>query len=192
MLTRRFRPSAYYGDAGGAGARSSDPTTDWTVLHGNELWLDNSCNVFLVFPTTGPTDPRLQVLYRPDGSVPSKIYFANDPALPGIVDNLRTQGRKATPADIERYKAMATARMSGGGGSAPAATFTTAPAPEAPAAPAQPGAAPKKKRRKVKAAGGPLAIVRKTWFPYAVGGVALLGLLVVTMLIKSRRTQGAA
>jgi hypothetical protein len=192
MLTRRFRPSAYYGDAGGAGARSSDPTTDWTVLHGNELWLDDSGYVFLVFPTTGAADPRLQVLYRPDGSQPGKVYLANDPLLPTIVDNLRTRGRKATAADIERYKGMATTRMSGGGGggAAPAASFTTsAPAPQAPAAPA-----PKKgrKRRKVKPAGGPLAIVKKTWFPYAVGGVALLGILVVTMLVKARRASGAA
>lgn len=192
MLTRRFRSSAYYGDAGGAGARSSDPTTDWTVLHGNEMWLDDSGYVFLVFPTTGASDPRLQVLYRPDGSQPGKVYFANDPLLPTIVDTLRSKGRKATAADIERYKGMAESRRSGGG-AAPAVTFTTAPMP--PVTPAAPGApAPKKgrKRRKVKPAGGPLAIIKKTWFPYAVGGVALLGILVVTMLVKARRASGAA
>jgi hypothetical protein len=190
MHTRRFRPSAYYGDAGGAGARSE--SSDWTILHGNETWIDDSGYVFLVFPTTGPTDPRLQVLYRPDGTQPGKVYFANDPLLPTIVDNLRTKGRRATPEDIERYKSMATTRMSGGGGSAaPAASFTTsAPAPAAPAAPGAP--APKKKRRKVKAPSGPLAIVKKTWFPFAVGGVALLALGIVAVVIKSRRAQGAA
>jgi len=190
MHTRRFRSSAYYGDAGGAGARSE--ASDWTILHGNELWIDDSGYVFLVFATTGPTDPRLQVLYRPDGSVPSKVYFANDPLLPRIVDALRTKGRKASPADIERYKGMATARMSGGGGSAaPAPVFTTS-APAAPAAIPQPGAAPKKKRRKAKAPSGSLSIVKKTWFPFAVGGVALLALGIVAVVIKSRRAQVAA
>lgn len=190
MHTRRFRSSAYYGDAGGAGARSE--SSDWTILHGNELWIDDSGYVFLVFATTGPTDPRLQVLYRPDGTQPSKVYFANDPLLPRIVDALRTKGRKASPADIERYRGMATARMSGGGGSAaPAATFTAF-APAAPPVMPAPLAttqkpAKQKGRRKKKT-----PLYKRTWFPFAVGGAVLLTLGIVAVAVKSRRAQGAA
>lgn len=187
MITtrRRFLPSSY-GDAGGAGARTEVSATDaWTLARGNKLWLDGSGYVFLIFPTTAATAPRLQVLYRPDGTQPGKVYFGNDPALPGIVEELRRRGREATPADIERYKGMATARMTPTTAIAPAATFVL-PEATAPAAPGEP--APKKgKKRRVKAK--PPALYRRSWFPFAVGGIALLVVGIIAVAMKARRAQ---
>jgi hypothetical protein len=188
---RRFLPSSY-GDAGGAGARTELSATDaWTVARGNKLWLDASGHVFLIFPTTAPSAPRLQVLYRPDGSQPGKVIFGNDPALPRIVETLRTQGREATSADIERYKAMATARMTPAASTAvaPAATFVL-PESATPTAPAAAGAVPKKgKKRRVKAK--PPALYRRSWFPFAVGGIALLVVGIIAVAMRARRAQGA-
>jgi hypothetical protein len=179
MLTRRFRPSAYYGDAGGSGATRSG-TDEWTIQHGNEVWIDDAGYVFLIFATTGPKDPRVQILYRPDGTQPSKVYFANDPALSRVVDALRTKGRKATQAELDGYKALA---------STPRAAAPTAFTASIPAMPTVTGTASaqqpvKQKGRWVKKR---TPFYKQTWFPFAVGGVALVLLVSVGLVVRSGR-----
>jgi len=182
-----FRPSAY-GDAGGAG-RSTDlsPTDAWVLANANRILIDDAGYVFLIFPGTG-SNARIQVLYRPDGSQPGKVYAGSEAAFPRVVEALRTKGRVATSAELDAYKAMA---ISGTTTTvAPTSTFQL-PATVTGTAPiAQPGAKPKAKRKK-KAL---VPLTQQTWFPYAVGGVALLLLLGIGLTVRSarRRTETTA
>jgi hypothetical protein len=180
----RFRPSVY-GDAGGAG-RSTDlsPTDAWVLANANRILIDDAGYVFLVFPGTG-SGARIQVLYRPDGSQPGKVYAGSEAAFPRVVEALRAKGRVATQAELDRYKAMAT---SGSTAAAPTSTFQL-PTVTASAPAAQPGSKPKKRKRKAM-----VPFYQQAWFSYAAGGVALLLLLGIGLTVRSarRRTETTA
>jgi len=183
MLTRRFRPSAYYGAA--------DDPFDWLEKAKGKGVITPAGNVYGIAAEGGAYPANTIVwLYDTKGQ-PQKVPFKPDhPEYTQTLTVLVEKGRIVSVREATEFANSRRPVATPTPAAAPAFT-ASAPAPQAPA-PAQPGAAPKKKRRKVKAAGGPLAIVKKTWFPYAEGGVALLGILVVTMLVKARRASGAA
>jgi hypothetical protein len=166
---RRFRPSAF-GDAGG---RQAETPSDWLYLHANEFWFDDAKYLFLILGGAG-----LQTVYRPDGTVSAKFFPAGAAATDQVVNTLRARGRRATAAEVEALKS-GTSRPAVTVQSAP--TFTVADAPAA--------ATPAKKRRRVKPKA--LAIYERTWFPFAVGGAALLVVGGIVLALKARK-PGAA
>lgn len=185
MHTRRFRPSAYYGAA-------EDPF-DWLEKAKKRAVITPAGNVYGIAGEGGAYPAGTIVwLYDTKGQ-PQKVPFPPD--HPEYTQTLQVLVEKGRIVSVREGTEFANSRRptADAPAAAPAAAFTTsAPAPAAPAAPGAP-APKKKKRRKVRAPGGPLAIIKKTWFPFAVGGVALLAIGVIALVIKSRRTaQGAA
>ena len=184
MHTRRFRSSAYYGAA-------EDPF-DWLEKAKKRAVITPAGNVYGIAGEGGAYPAGTIVwLYDTKGQ-PQKVPFPPD--HPEYTQTLQVLVEKGRIVSVREGTEFANSRRptANAPAAAPAVTFTTsAPAPAAPAAPAQPGAAPKKKRRKVRRE-GPLAIIKKTWFPFAVGGVALLAIGVIAVIVKSRRAQGAA
>jgi hypothetical protein len=160
------------------------------LANANRILIDDAGYVFLIFPGTG-SNARIQVLYRPDGSQPGKVYMGSEAAFPRVVEVLRTKGRVATSAELAAYKAMATSGTASVTTTvAPTSTFRL-PATVTGTAPAAATVTKAKAKRKKKAL---VPLTQQTWFPYAVGGVALVLLVGIGLVVRSarRRTEVTA
>ena len=160
-----FRPS--YGDAGGAGA-STDPTTAWLYAHQNEFWFDDAGYVFLILGGTG-----LQTVYTPAGQTSAKFFPAA--SADQIVNVLQRRGRRVADWELASLKAGRPVFQS----VAPAASVATFTLPAAlTATPSEPTKKPRK--------AAPVALYQRAWFPFAVGGAALVVLGIVAVALRPK------
>jgi hypothetical protein len=143
-------------------------------LHANELWFDDSGYLFVILGGAG-----LQTLYAPTGQVSAKFFARGDATTNTVVDVIRSRGRRATEAEVAALKAGATTPTAT---TATTATTFTIPPEAAPQ--------PKKKKRRIKAKAP--VLYQQAWFPFAVGGAAIVVVGLIAVALRGRRAQGVA
>jgi LPXTG-motif cell wall-anchored protein len=159
---------------------TADEAADWRTVHSGEFWVDPKGYVFIILGRFG-----LQSYRDPKAQSVSQLW-ATDRAdtvdeLQKISNLLAKAGRQATADEVKQVGDGVAVFSSGVPNlpTAPSAAPAYAPTLSQPPAPA---GGKKRKRRKPKK----LPLYRQTWFPFAVGGVALL-LLGGVILAKRRK-----
>jgi len=171
----RFRPSTY----GDPASRVESPS-DWLYLHANEFWFDDSGYLFVILGGAG-----LQTLYAPTGQVSAKFFARGDAVTNTVVDVIRSRGRRATEAEVAALKAGATTPTTPTTPTATTATTATTFTIAQDAAPQ-----PKKKKRRIKSKAP--VLYERAWFPFAVGGAAIVVVGLIAVALRGRRAQGVA
>jgi hypothetical protein len=185
MPTRRFRASTPYGAA--------DDPFDWLEKAKGKAVITPAGNVYGIAAAGGSYPASTIVwLYDPQGQTKRMPFPPDHPDYTKTLMVLVEKGRIVSVREGTEY---ANARRAAPAPT-PAPARPTAVAVAVPAAPPPPTPAPvekkmKRRRRGLPRVRGPLALLTKPWFPFAVGGVLLLIVGGIAYAMK-RKSAGVA